>query len=363
MPLPILGNQHQIPHERAWLKYKEWSDQYGPLMTVRHGNTISIVVTSWKILKGHLERRNAIYSHRPTMGFFFRATRGLNAAVMPYGSSWTMHCNLRSYVLKLSITRQYRPIQDAGTRKLPHGLLALDIGLSCSLRRCISSTFTTVGYGQHLETDSAEIREVEELNHRIAVDSKHNYTGHTILHWLLSSRAQPRLQKWEEEADKVGEKLTLVLERLFTQAGQTTIWNMAKQFTARSLYEASLAAYHGLRVIVLAALLHPDEVEHVQEELDQVVGCDRLPHFDNTLPRWALCHDKSLFPDPSIFLPGQYLQDPSLPKLLFSYCQRGCPGCHLGADSLLSPLPASCRRLASAQGWKMDGLSILTARL
>ncbi|KAK6820189.1 hypothetical protein RU639_007484 [Aspergillus parasiticus] len=394
--LPIIGNLHQAPSGQPWRKYKEWSDKYGPMISVRNGASTTIIVSSWEIIKMHMERKNTIYSHRPPMLFFERVTGGLNASVLPYGETWKAHRNIRSSVLKPSMTVKYREIQHVEVTQLIYELLSKD-DFSPVIRRCIASVFTTLAYGTHVEQDSdAEIEELEEINRKITVASEAVMTGPGAITALLFPSLGLLSNRWETQADALHIQLTTVLEERTKSALRKTTWNWVKEIENNEksqclslkelshlvggLYEASMAAYQGLRVIIAAIILFPEAAARARDELDKAVGkgrlpdfvdCDRLPWtnaFIKEAMRWrslsplgapraafrddefmgyriprfatilintyAIDHDEKTFPDPFDFKPERWIDNPHLPQLLYGFGQRGCPGRHMGQDSL-----------------------------
>lgn len=134
-------------------------------------------------------------------------------------------------------------------------------------------------------------------------------------------------------------------------------------------------------------LLYPDAQRRAQEELDRVLGIDRLPDFsdEKSLPyitailketlrwhpiepvvaphmltvddeykgyrlpasslvvgnAWAMLHDENTYPDPAPFKPERFLTpdgelDPAVrdPELAFGFGRRICPGRHMARSSM-----------------------------
>ncbi|KAH2023274.1 hypothetical protein KXV45_000960 [Aspergillus fumigatus] len=307
--LPKIGNLHQVPRQIPWKKYKEWSDTYGPIMSVQLADTIAVVFSSWDLIKNHIERRNTIYSSRPSVPFFLHATGGLNASILPYGPEWKLQRAIRSSVLKPSMTVKYRDVQNVETTQLLHELLSTSDFPVC-LRRCIASVFLTVAYGERCVDHAGleAIDRLEELNRAIALHAEALFSGAAgILTQLVLPKALvDRLPvRWKKDADMLHNRLTADLVARTRAALVRPGWNWVKEFSMKdgigsgdgdgeqgskvelkrlaymvgSLYEASMAASQALRVIILAGLLHPDATRRMHDELDAVVGTGRLPDF------------------------------------------------------------------------------------
>jgi cytochrome P450 len=148
-----------------------------------------------------------------------------------------------------------------------------------------------------------------------------------------------------------------------------------------------------IRGFVLAMLLFPDVQKKAQQEIDTVVGTDRLPHFEDrdklpyidaliketlrwipvapmgvvhtadedihyqefVIPKgasflpatWWFLHDPAIFSDPSSFDPDRYLEprnEPDPKFASFGFGRRVCPGRFLADESLF----ISISRLLSA---------------
>ncbi|KAJ5563107.1 hypothetical protein N7461_001868 [Penicillium sp. DV-2018c] len=405
--LPIIGNLHQVPRKVPWKIYKQWADTYGPIMSIDLAGTTTVVFSSWDVIKTHVERRNTIYSSRPSVPFFLRATGGLSASILPYGAEWKLQRNIRSSVLRPSMTIKYREVQDLETTQLIHELLSTN-NFSLCLRRCIASVFLTVAYGERCKDNAGlgAIDQLEDLNRAIATHAEALFSGASALVFqLLPCRGLlERLPaRWKKDADTLHDKLTVDLVERAMAALHRPGWNWVKEFQTReglkgvkerdgssefkrlaymvgSLYEASMAASQALRIIISAGILYPEAVGQMKEELDSVVGKDRLPSFDDAAqlpwtqafikeamrwrsltpmgsPRatagedecrgyripsganilvnvWAMNHDETVFPDPFAFKPSRWIENPNLPQMLYGIGQRACPGRHMGQDSL-----------------------------
>ncbi|KAF7365866.1 Cytochrome P450 [Mycena venus] len=157
--------------------------------------------------------------------------------------------------------------------------------------------------------------------------------------------------------------------------------------TAGSIFNAgSQTTVASLGTFALAMLLHPEIQERAQLEIDSVVGCDRLPTFDDKpalsyitalvkevlrwnppvplgIPHfvavedeyrgyripagsivlgnsWAILHDDALYPAPLEFRPERFLavgqaqgSNPD-PISAFGYGRRACPGKFMAMDQL-----------------------------
>ncbi|KIJ28557.1 hypothetical protein M422DRAFT_189551 [Sphaerobolus stellatus SS14] len=65
-PLPIIGNFFDLPKERDYETYYQWSKEFrSDIIHVRTLGKSTIILNSYKAVTNLLERRSSIYSDRP----------------------------------------------------------------------------------------------------------------------------------------------------------------------------------------------------------------------------------------------------------------------------------------------------------
>jgi hypothetical protein len=62
--LPLIGNLHLMPKERAHLQFQKWAEEYGPVYSLILGTKVMIVLSSDQAVKDLLDKRSGIYSSR-----------------------------------------------------------------------------------------------------------------------------------------------------------------------------------------------------------------------------------------------------------------------------------------------------------
>jgi hypothetical protein len=71
--VPWVGRVHDLPIEKMWLKFAEWSETYGPLYRTQMLGDNFIIVSDEKIAEDLLVKRAKIYSDRPQIRSLFDA--------------------------------------------------------------------------------------------------------------------------------------------------------------------------------------------------------------------------------------------------------------------------------------------------
>ncbi|PKX94818.1 cytochrome P450 [Aspergillus novofumigatus IBT 16806] len=395
--LPVIGNLLQAPKEAPWKKYKEWSNKYGPIMSIRNGQNVFIIITSFDIVKDFLEKNNSVFSSRPHLVVIERASGGLATSFLPYGPQWNSHRLLRGNVLKPAMAVKYRPVLDTESKQMLHEVLSMN-NLPQTLRRQAASTFLTIAYGYRLPVEPPEIQEMEELVSYMATISEACFRGTSVLaEFFPFAQYLPGNSWWKEEADKIAAKLTRFYVQKWRAGLETSAWNWTKEYnvhkeaqpmdelerayTIGSIYEASLTPFEILLIVILAALYNPEETRRIQRAIDAVVGgANRMPESSDmaqlpqilffvhealrwrpfsplAAPRavskeveyqgyripkgativvnqWAMDHDENIFADPFKFRYSRWEEKPDLPHISFGFGLRGCPGQHLAREYL-----------------------------
>ncbi|PSR73379.1 hypothetical protein PHLCEN_2v10671 [Hermanssonia centrifuga] len=111
-PLPLIGNLFDIPQERPWVAYMDWSKTYASdiiFMTVFSQPTV--VISSAKAAFDLMEKRSNIYSDKPRVVMDELTGWDWNMGVMPYGQRWrdTRRCFHQHF--HQGVVGKYNPIQ------------------------------------------------------------------------------------------------------------------------------------------------------------------------------------------------------------------------------------------------------------
>ncbi len=65
--LPLIGNLHQMPNEKAHLQFQEWAEQYGSIYSLILGSKVVVVLNTDQAIKDLVDKRSGIYSSRPDL--------------------------------------------------------------------------------------------------------------------------------------------------------------------------------------------------------------------------------------------------------------------------------------------------------
>lgn len=395
-PLPLIGNLHQVPSSRPWLGFEKWHKAYGPIISFKLGTQTFISLGSHKIAHDLLDKRSAIYSSRPRSIIAGECiTKGLGIVFIPYNRQWRTQHRIQAEFLNPAISKRYRALQDVETRQVVYDLLSSN-NFSDNFHRMTSSLIFSLAYGKRMPWgDEHEVREIDELMTNL---SEKQAPGKWMVDIFPVLNYLPRfLASWKSLGDEYHQREATLFGDNMKKAESAQSWNWSKDMKrikeAKRLSETELAYIIGvlyeagsdttagtLGYFVLACVLHPDAMRKVQHEIDDVVGTERLPTFDDipNLPyanaflkevmrwrplaplgiphsvtqddeymgydipkgatilpnHWALALDEEVFEDPTSFRPERWIENPKLPLNGFGFGRRVCTGRHIAMNSM-----------------------------
>ncbi|KAI9928666.1 hypothetical protein ASPWEDRAFT_36431 [Aspergillus wentii DTO 134E9] len=113
--LPFIGNVHLIPKSYTHIQFTEWARKYGGLYMLKVGHSNIAVVTDRRIVKEVVDRKSALYSHRPHSFVSHELiTKGDHLLVMHYGPKWRQFRRLvHQHLMESMVDSQHLRIVNA----------------------------------------------------------------------------------------------------------------------------------------------------------------------------------------------------------------------------------------------------------
>jgi hypothetical protein len=311
----------------------------------------------------------------------------------PFGENFLLHQRLEASVLSPRASACYTSLQDLESKQLLKNLLTTN-DCSTQYERFSASILYTLTFGFRILTG-------EEWQLKRSLECLENFTqasqvGAWIVDAVPSLNSLPAVfTPWKKTAESWYESWADLHMRNMQDALARPGWNWSKDFAAAKeaqqmtpvdiswdlgvLCDAGVETTHTtLQIFTLACLAYPDWIATAQKELDEVVGPNRLPDFDDfeKLPyiqavveenfRWrhivpagvphatsqedtykgflipkgslivplfiAMRNDESLFNNPSEFRPERWLGKPQSSN--FGYGRRVCTGRFIARNSV-----------------------------
>lgn len=118
MPIHIFGGLNlpfALHIQLKACRLTEWSKQYGKLYMLKIGNANIAVITDRRLVKEVIDRKSAIYSHRPHSYVSHELiTKGNHLLVMHYGNKWRQFRRLvHQHLMESMVDSQHVEIVNA----------------------------------------------------------------------------------------------------------------------------------------------------------------------------------------------------------------------------------------------------------
>ncbi|KAJ3545766.1 hypothetical protein NM208_g2349 [Fusarium decemcellulare] len=376
-----------------------------------------VVLSSDQVVKDLLDKRSSIYSSRPDMYIASDVlSGGLRFLLMGYNSRWRVSRKLTHQLLNVQISKKYVIYQDLEIVQLCHDLLKQPADFVKHLRRFTTSLSATMIFG--FRCPSYQDHEIENLYH--AADSLSDVGRsvmasmmdfYPILRYIpdifnpITSQARQvfvetlqlyrRYWALAKKNQSLGVGVHSFCQDLSAIQARENISDDDAAFMAGMLLEGgSDSTSVTLMGFIQAMALSPEVQRRGQEEVDKVVGQERLPNLDDwddlpytracvkeilrwlpvatlgmihatttndiyngyEIPKgaqvvnniWAINMDEQRFSDPKTFNPDRYLGDElsaaesaaltdgtKRDHFSFGAGRRICQGIHVAERSLL----------------------------
>ncbi|KAE8339945.1 hypothetical protein BDV24DRAFT_134773 [Aspergillus arachidicola] len=395
-PWPFLESRQELRQTRQWEALDDLHRQYGPLVGMTWGGRPAVLIGKREIAKDLFGKRGSIYSSRArlVMGLDIM-TGGDHVFFLPYGPKWKKLSRIQATFLNRPAVKHYRPLQELESLHTLQDLLHSDDYEACFSRFQASLTHA-LAYGTRLPSATdPQLTELENI-------ARTFISAATNSHWMVDSfpilRYVPScLAPWKRFGQQIHAQTVRLFQGKMAVAEQTRSWNWVKHIRALkhtsgvtdhemvyvigSIYQAGVGIITAtLRLFIMACVLHPEAVKAAQDELDRVVGSDRLPTLNDLshlpyveafvkevlrwrplvlaathsvtqdddyrgyrIPRhavilsnqWAMDMDREVWDSPDQFRPDRWMSDMKRMPSAFGLGQRMCAGQYMAMESLL----------------------------
>ncbi|EIN04665.1 cytochrome P450 [Punctularia strigosozonata HHB-11173 SS5] len=393
------------------------SSDVGDVVSFESLGVTTVVLNSLQATHDLFDKRSTIYSDRPRMPMITELcgwTQSLG--LMHYGESWRRHRREFHQLMNYKEVVNYQPLQLKEARALVLKILQDPEEFPVHIRRTQTAVIFKVAYGIDVRDENnkfmLKIKEALEGFAEAGVPGTFLVDRLPILKyvpdWFPGAAFKRKAKIWRKQAEEMWgapfeEAKKLISQGMHSQSMTETMLSRIPEESERGFEEevvrnvAGIAYLAGadttisaMETFILAMAMHPDLQKRAQQEIDSVVGPNRLPEFadfeqlpfvvavcrevlrwqpitplgivhSNTeadeyrgyhIPKgsmvigntWAILRDEKAYPEPEVFKPDRFLDkdgklDPNAqhPNVAaFGYGRRICPGRWFGEQSLLS---------------------------
>ncbi|KAL0954544.1 hypothetical protein HGRIS_003509 [Hohenbuehelia grisea] len=409
---PLIGHLRVVPTENQAAIFHDWSQRYGEIIAIEALGRTMVILDSVAVATDLLEKRSAVYSDRPVFTIYNMIGFTPALVLLPYGKQMQKHRKILHANLTPTACLAWRDFQTENARRLSALLVQ-----QCEEYERLFNWFTTaltmkVAYGLDITPENDKYLEIADdstfmLNNSgppggTPVDLfpflQHFpswfpgvYYANFARKWRHKVRRFyevpfEKVQKDLAEGKAQPSMLATELDQLF-QTDSATPENIddIKGAAAQIFIAGSETTSSALLVFLLNMVLHPEVQKRAREELDRVLGRERLPEFSDydSLPyiecvaqevlRWypvaplgvphqsteddiykgmfipkgalvmpnlrGMSQDEAVYANPKEFNPSRFLSKPTgnqepFFSSAFGFGRRICIGRHLAYNSL-----------------------------
>ncbi|KAG8769166.1 hypothetical protein FRC12_005129 [Ceratobasidium sp. 428] len=186
----LLGNVLELQNSpEFWLKFAEYADQYGPLVTVRMGNTPIFVLSDPHLAHELFEKRAANYSDRDVTEIVKLAGWDEDILFLPYGPKLKRLRTMLQKALNSRVAQDYIPLQQYEVGRLMQHLIEDPSGFMDHIHLLAARIAMRIAYGY--KVDSADDRFVQNAEEVMAGFSDAMTPGKWFVNFLPLLRYVP----------------------------------------------------------------------------------------------------------------------------------------------------------------------------
>lgn len=434
LPLPpgppgrwLLGNT--LPKSYAPFQFAKWTEQYGPVFTLKQGPRIFVIIGRHQAAVDIMEKEGASLADRPrSIAAHETLSDGLRILLEGSGERLRQLRRVLHAGLQPKVAETYEPIQIRNAKNVVLDILNDPKNHQKHAMRYAASVVMTFTYGKTTPTSYTD-PEVILVNKCLARFGRAVKPGTYLVDTYPILRFVPgylsQLKAWhQEELALFNGQLDVVRRQMDEETARPSFAKFILEHQKQYQLEDKELAYvaggmfgagsdttaSAITIMIMAATIHTDAQARVQEELDNVVGCSRLPTFSDQemLPQvtafmleslrwrpvslggfahratkdiiwknyiipegatvvgnhWAIANDPEVFPEPHEFNPQRWIDDTGhvrddLRFFAYGFGRRVCPGQHVANRSLFinTALILWAFRLSENPAAKIDTLA------
>nr|BAK09408.1 cytochrome P450 [Postia placenta] len=440
--LPIIGNAHQFGSRSPQEVFDDLAQEWGGIAYLRIFGAPLVVVSSARVARELTETHSRSTSDRPQLVLFTELMDFSNdMVIMRYGDRWRRHRRwIQDILQNKKEVFDLSAMQREGTIRLLKSLLESPDAFRTHIKIWSAEMMMKLAYGFEITTtDDKRLKLVEEV---LEASSDTSALAVTLMDvfpmvkyipkWFpgagfkrkalhvsaVRHRVQDSLQQEIKQAMMSGSAKPSMTSRLLESASgeleKEAEWDI--KGVANVLYlGGSETSASALTAFFLAMVLYPEVYAKAQQEVDEVIGRDRLPDpaDRSSLPymecilkelfrwacpvplgiphslmddcqynqfrlpggsklifnQWAMTRDETIYPSPDEFIPERFQSDENGLKgmepvedprgIVFGFGRRICPGRHMADNSVWLAIVTVTAMLSISKAVAADGKEIL----
>ncbi|KAJ7493604.1 cytochrome P450 [Mycena latifolia] len=295
----FFGNLFQLS-SRLWLTFSNWKALYGPVVYLDIAGQPIVVLNTSKAAADLLDRRAGIYSDRPqSIVASELMAGGLLMVFGRYGDIWRRMRRAAHEGLNKSVAQKFYPIQEREAILLTHSLLVNPTAWDSHFRRTAASVVLSMLYDlpMLLSEHDPKITLINDFVERLV---RAAYPGTFLVEYFTRMRYLPEwMAPWKravlaqhlvddamfqglfnevEQRVAQGDQRASFCATLLEQGDRHELDGKESAWLAATLYAGGAETTSAtLAWFLFAMLAFPDAQRRAQDELDAVIGRERMP--------------------------------------------------------------------------------------
>ncbi|KIK66004.1 hypothetical protein GYMLUDRAFT_257904 [Collybiopsis luxurians FD-317 M1] len=399
---------NSMPTYDSWIQYRDWGREYGPLLYIRSQNVL--IINHLQVATDLLENRARIYSDREASVMMdLSGLTDLNVGLQRYSNKWRRNRKVFQQNFRQATISQFYPAQYKEVHLFLRRIISTPSNFMRHAMALSQRTIYSALYELDVDPDDEIARKSTEVVQNIFSVIILNgafpmverfpwlrylpswFPGCTFKRLANQSR-QGMMEAKTIPLDlavnnlKTGLKTSLMAELAIQHEENLEAIEAIQAMGMASLLAGADTTAGSIGSFLLAMVMHPDIQVKGQEEIDRVVGKDRLPTFEDRqslpyvesiyqevmrldppiplglshasieddfyrgfhIPKgcviipniWAMNRDPELFSEPDRFLPERFLNAPNGPFIRvrenpsFGFGRRVCPGRYMADNTV-----------------------------
>lgn len=315
---PLVGNLLDIPPQHSWLKFREFIQEYGPIVRLSIVGQEHVIIGRESVANDLLRERGTIYSDRyDAIAAVRLLCDNMFLLFLPYGDQWRRSRRFMHHVAMSSVAPTYRPEQTLEAVRVLRDVLRAPEDYQVIFECASVGIGMRLLYGQRLGSGrDRECRTILDIVHELErVGSPGAYLVDifpSMLHipdFLAPWKRYLKARQREDEAfftemvdrtkkDMHAGKQGRSWARTWLESREK--WGLSDReaiYMFGSVFDAAATSTSSAMMsFVLAMVRNQEWFLKLQAEVDRVVGPDRLPTFDDMpgLPLVRACVKETL---------------------------------------------------------------------
>ncbi|KAJ7496489.1 cytochrome P450 [Mycena latifolia] len=306
--LPLVGNLFDMPADRQWEAYRDWSKEFdSDIIHMDVAGTSIVVLSSMEAIRDLFDKRSSLYSDRPRMPMLVELMGwDFGTGSLKYGDQWRSHRKIFHEAFNVGAAKRFHPQERAVAHALLRRTLDDPKDVMHHFRHMAGALIMDIAYGIDVDSNNQYIDLAEEAMHGLSTAS---LPGQFLVDtfpvlkyvpsWVPGADFKRKAKHWHKATRRL-------LELPFAQAKREIALGIAPpsftslslaaleeskdnengrqealvKATAANMYAAGTdTTVAALGTFILAMLANPEAQKKAQAELDSVIGTGHLPDF------------------------------------------------------------------------------------